>query len=109
MPPAGCRRQDTVRFVAIRPSMAISYGSSQVAAMEADRYSVLTKQQFDAVCRARVPAIIAALQGCIVQQYVYKAVAAKDMPTWVNDTLFGVFRPRPVAAPAVYRKRRPRT
>jgi len=79
--------------------------------MEEDHDSVLTKQQFDAVCRARVPAIIAALQGCILQQYVYKAVAAKDMPTWVKDTLFGVFRPLPVAPPAsgAYRKRRPRT
>jgi hypothetical protein len=88
--------------------MAISYGSSQVTVMEEDRDRVLTKQQFDAVCRDPVPAIIAALQGCILQQYVYKAVAAKDMPTWVKDTLFGVFRPLPVAAPGMYRKRRPR-
>ena len=76
--------------------------------MEENRANGPSKEQFSEMCRRRVPAIIAALQGSIIQNYVYKAVAAEHMPTWVKDALFGVLRP-PQPASGGARKRYPRT
>jgi len=60
------------------------------------------------MCRRRVPAIIAALQGSILQNYAYKAVAAEHMPPWVKHALFGVLRPAQPASGGA-RKRHART
>jgi hypothetical protein len=65
--------------------------------MDVDRSPLPTKEQFEQFCQQRVPRILAALQGSILQQHIYRAVSAEHMPSWVKEVLFGVLKPRPIA------------